>query len=223
MIQDLPRRQIAIELVRKSYQSLGPYLAQGERVWHCLGDLAIVAMLLDESEMFTRLFDLMQNAPEEYRWLKRSFQQEQVEKSFPIYQESTIVEMIRKCAKSESHLALALERQYSDAISIAKSEGNSESERMLEEIASMQALFGDFGKALGTIETQVTPQFRQRGALLVLVIELFRNGRFEQARTILHKLESSNQDVWNRAGENFHIAMSLIGRLPWQGYPFPDW
>ena len=222
MIQDSHRKQIAIELVHNSHQLVLPHLQQGERVWNCISGLAIAAMLLNEQEIYKHLFSLILNAPAEFRWQESLFEREGIEKRFPPYQESEVIAMIRACGRSEPHLALSFERSYADAISIAASQAK-DSERMLEEIASTQAILGDFEWAQDTIEHHVTSDFRQRGALLVLVIELLRRGRFEQAKSMLHKLDSGNQDVWNRASENVHIVLSLIGRLPWQGYPFPDW
>jgi hypothetical protein len=90
---------------------------------------------------------------------------------------------------------------------------------LLEEVGDTLAVLGEFDEALSIARDPALDKFRQRGVLFVLVIELFRRGRVEEAGAILGELESQGLGPWER----IHLTLGFAGREPWGGYPYPDW
>ena len=81
------------------------------------------------------------------------------------------------------------------------------------------AVLGEFDGALSVARDEALQDFRRRGVLLVLVIELFRNARFAESQALLTEWESSNFGPWRR----LLLVLGFAGREPWCGYPYPDW
>jgi hypothetical protein len=51
-------------------------------------------------------------------------------------------------------------------------------------------------------------------------VEAFQRGEHERAARIYDELfRSSFADPWTRV----QVAAGLLGRMPWGGYPFPDY
>jgi hypothetical protein len=138
---------------------------------------------------------------------------EKLEEKHPPYREEDIVGRIRSCARTEEHFALCLEGRFQEARS------KSGAGVRLEEIGDTLAVLGEFSAAISVARDPALDDFRQRGVLFVLVIELFRRGRVEESEAILAELESSGLDAWER----IHLALGFAGREPWKGYPYPDW
>jgi len=138
---------------------------------------------------------------------------EALEQRHPPYREDVVLERIRSCVSSEPHFALCLEGLFREAQLLAGSGSP------LEEVGNTLAVFGEFDAARRVASDPALEGFRQQGVKLVLVIELFRRGRVDEARTLLDELESAGLDTWDRV----HVALAFAGREPWRGYPFPDW
>ena len=138
---------------------------------------------------------------------------ETLEEQYPPYREEDIVGRIRSCARTEEHFALCVEGRFQAARSKAGSS------KRLEEVGATFAVLGEFSAALTVARDPALDDFRQRGVLLVLLIELFRRGRIEESGAILAELESSGLDAWER----IQLALGFAGREPWTGYPYPDW
>jgi hypothetical protein len=130
----------------------------------------------------------------------------------PLTNES-IAEYIRKNGDSQQHLRLACDRLYSDAFAACKSELDT------EETAAAQAVLGDIDAALASAESVVTPDFRADNVRFICTIELFRRERWDNANT-LFDLIFPKQIGPDAAAQ---MALGANHRIPWLGYPFPDW
>jgi hypothetical protein len=137
---------------------------------------------------------------------------DELEKRHPPYHEETIVGRIRSYSQAQGHFALCLEGNAQEAQSNATG-------LPLEEVGDTLAVLGDFDSAMLVARDSRLESFRQRGVLLVLVIEFFRRSRIHSCEAILNELESSGLSAWNRIS----LALGFAGREPWGGYPYPDW
>ena len=87
----------------------------------------------------------------------------------------------------------------------------------LEEFASACAVAGHFERALRAIDSADFEPNRRSGPRMVLCVEAFRTDRRELAeRLILEHFANPGHFPLN-------VAAGLLGRLPWGGYPFPDY
>lgn len=154
--------------------------------------------------------ELPAGAPERMRALGDL---EALEKRHPPYRADVLVERIRSYAAREQHFALCLEGRFREAELLARSGVR------LEEVAETLAVLGEFDAARRIASDPALEAVRQRGVLLVLVIEMFRRGRVDEARLLREELESVGLSVWERV----HLALAFAGREPWAVYPFPDY
>jgi len=136
----------------------------------------------------------------------------ELESQHPVYCEEAMVGRIRANARTEGHFALCLEGKAQEAQS--NSAGLT-----LEEVGATLAVLGDLDSALRVARDPRLEPFRQRGVLLVLVIETFRRGQVDTCEALLTELESSGAGAWDRVS----LALGFAGREPWRGYPYPDW
>lgn len=155
-------------------------------------------------------FELPKNVPES---LRTADSPQQLERQFPCYVEHDIADRTRMSAKTEDHLRLCLEGNVARAFAIAKTE------LQLEEVCETLAILGDFDAALNVARAPTFPDSRRRGVLVVIAIELFRRGRIEEFEKILAILEKPRLGV----SEYAYLALGLSGRVPWGGYPYPDY
>jgi hypothetical protein len=87
----------------------------------------------------------------------------------------------------------------------------------LEEFASACAVAGHFERALGTLDDTDFEPNRRSGPRMVLCVEAFHAGRLELAeRLILEHFSTPGHFPLS-------VAAGLLGRVPWAGYPFPDY
>jgi hypothetical protein len=195
----------------------------------CIRSLARAATVLRQQDFADRALLLLRLAPDEAFWagmitnielpktvperLRTVDVPEKLEKESPPYREEEMVGRIRSYARTEEHFALCLEGRFQEARTMAGSD------RRLEEVGETLAVFGEFSAALSNARDPALVNYRQRGVLLVLVIELFRRGRITESEAILAELESSGIGAWDR----IHLALGFAGREPWGGYPYPDW
>lgn len=86
-----------------------------------------------------------------------------------------------------------------------------------EEYASACAVVGNIGEALAFIDTDTFPADRKRGPQVVACVESWRLGDLPQTQALLDRLTPRD------AYENAWLAAGFLGRMPWNGYPFPDY
>jgi hypothetical protein len=180
-------------------------------------DLAGAARLLSEEDLCLRAAHLLPKAPLNPFRLPGNFKQfrkvpplRELKKRYPTYDKSLILSSVYK---PSPHIVACLEGRYEDAVS------QTHKELDLEEVGATLAIMGEFEWALRVAGDEKLPAFRQRGVLMVLVIEMFRYGRLDQFQEIFAEFEASgigpDMCTW--------LARGFMGRLPWVGYPYPDW
>jgi hypothetical protein len=137
---------------------------------------------------------------------------DELETRHPMYSAEAMFGRIRACAKSEEHFALCVEGKAEEAQSNATG-------LKLEEVGATLAVLGDIDSVLRVARDPRLERVRQRGILLVLIIESYRRGRIDICEAILAELESAGVSAWDRV----FLALGFAGREPWGGYPYPDW
>jgi hypothetical protein len=137
----------------------------------------------------------------------------ELEARHPPYRGEKILDRIRSYAAVEEHLGLCLDGRLQEARAVA------ESGVQLEDVGRTLGVLGEFDMARSVASDPALQGFRQQGVRLVLVIELFRRGRVDEAGSLLAELESAGLGAWERV----HLALGLAGREPWGGYPLSDW
>lgn len=196
----------------------------------CLRAAGGVATVLGEYEVVERAIQLLSEAPDGAFWagmitniqLPETLPErmrtigpiKELEEQYPQYSEDKLVGRVQSYATCQKYLALCLEGLLQEARVLASSG------LQFEEMGAALALLGEFDAASSIASDPNLESFRQRGIKFVLVIELFRRGRIEEATRFLSELESDEGiNAWDR----IHLALGFAGREPWGGYPFPDW
>lgn len=128
---------------------------------------------------------------------------------FPIYERDAVMRTAR--TEPRAHRELALAERYDEAWDAC----TDDHER--EEVVALRALLHDFDGARAMLDRPSFPENRKPGPLVIIAIESFMRGEIERTRTVLSELERCNDVHWW-----VHAAAGLLGRLPWVGYPFPD-
>lgn len=188
-----------------------------------------IVKLLGEQDLLLRAERLLKEMPDESFWtainrgpeLPKTVPEEwrsvpphaELEQEFPLYQETKIRDFLEMAARDDRYLAATLEQRYEEAFALANSE------LAVEEIAITQAVLGDIEAALESAQHRVKPEFRQQTVLIVVAVESFRRGRLAEARAVLNDLELMGLGV----GDFYQLALGFAGRVPWSGYPYPDW
>jgi hypothetical protein len=195
----------------------------------CIRALGSAAKVLGQHDVADRAVHLLRAAPDGAFWAgmitnielpetvperMRSFEPPaELESRHPAYRADQLVERIRSDASTEKHFALCIEGRFQEARALAGSG------RQLEEVGDTLAALGQFEAARSVASDPALETFRQRGVRFVLVIELFRRGRVDEAGVLLAEMESAGLGAWERV----HLALGFGGREPWGGYPYPDW
>jgi hypothetical protein len=145
--------------------------------------------------------------------MRSIYRMEQLEASYPVFSESYIRDYVTTFCNSDSHLALAISGQYQEAFAACKAEVE------VEEVALTQAVLGDIEAALASARSIVKPESRAQGVVFVCTIELFRRDRLGDARAHLESFYPPGLHG-SSAGQ---MALGVCNRVPWGGYPYPDW
>ena len=87
----------------------------------------------------------------------------------------------------------------------------------LEEFASACAVAGHFECALHTLESADYETDRSVGPRMVVCVEAFRAGRLDIADSLISAHFSASGHF------PLSVAAGLLGRVPWGGYPYPDY
>lgn len=195
----------------------------------CIRALGSAAKVLGQHQVADRAVRLLRAAPDRAFWAGMITNMElpetvpermrtleppaELEYRHPPYRADELVKRIRSSALTEKHFALCLEGRSQEARTLAGSGVR------LEEVGQALAVLGEFDAARRVASDPTLEAFRQRGVQFVLVIELFRRGRMDEAGALLAELEPAGLGAWERV----HLALGFAGREPWGGYPFPDW
>jgi hypothetical protein len=122
-----------------------------------------------------------------------------------------IREMVREWSASSGRLGLCVRGQDNEALAMARSDVE------VEEIGEAQAVAGRIDAACKTADR--LPPFRRKLILLVACIEASRQGNARQSDALLAELRNIGLGAWDLLA----LALGLGDRMPWGGYPFPDW
>jgi hypothetical protein len=89
----------------------------------------------------------------------------------------------------------------------------------MEEIGCTFAVLGMHEKALEVTKRPELEEFRRAGIRRTIELEKLRKGDFDEIDLAGLMVNHEGIHPWN-AG---HIALCALGRLPYMGYPYPDW
>ena len=87
----------------------------------------------------------------------------------------------------------------------------------LEEFASACAVAGHFERALHTLDSADFETNRRSGPRMVVCVEAFRADRLDIADSLISAHFSTSGHL------PLSVAAGLLGRIPWGGYPYPDY
>lgn len=87
---------------------------------------------------------------------------------------------------------------------------------MREELASACAVLGHLDAATELINSEGFPPNRRSGPVMVLCVESFRRGELDRATDLLREMDDLAGWHW------VHLSAGFLDRVPWGGYPFPD-
>ncbi len=133
----------------------------------------------------------------------------QAEMQHPLFASSAAIEAM--CLASDRHIALCVGRDYGAAMAAAGTELE------LQEVALTQIILGDAEVALAFLP-KLSEQRRQH-VLLVAMLEFYRHGQIDRAVGVRDALPADFFDPYVLA----HMALTVSGRMPWLGYPYPDY
>lgn len=136
-----------------------------------------------------------------------------LEKDHPLCTDASLAEYVSNCGREQSSLRLAAIKKYEEAFAACKSELE------FEEVALAQAVLGDIDAALNSAAKIVMVEMRRRNVQFVCTFELFRRKNFDAAQALL-KLRILDSLTPLGAAQ---FALGIYQRIPWLGYPFPDW
>ena len=188
-----------------------------------VGGLALLASLHDVREITASvlkhapdqafLAGVITNIPEPSHFIRRDLPPpEQVEESFPVYEGELVLEDVR--GFEDSHIQSALEGGAFDL-----SEAHDDEHLAREEYLSTLAIAGEIGKALRLLDDDFVGAERHIGPLMVACVESFRRGDTELSERVLKRVLDASCSCW----EWLHLATGFLGRVPWGGYPYPDY
>jgi hypothetical protein len=89
----------------------------------------------------------------------------------------------------------------------------------MEEIGYTYAVLGQHEKALEVANRQELEEFRRAGIRRTIEMEKLRQGDFHKLHLVVLGIKHEGVHPWN-AG---YLALCALGRLPYMGYPYPDW
>lgn len=218
-------RARAVELLKRAASWFEGELPRQR--WHTMlatkvGGLAVLACDARSREVAERI---LRDAPDAAFWagaitnvpvaeLRRRIRRElpsatELDQRFPFYGAAVLDHLKRF---SGAHVLLVLEGRSQEAWESATTD------LAKEEHLETCALVGDNKRVLELHE--VLPPIRQDGPLMVACIESFRRDDEVTSRKMLDRLlDRRPNDCWMW----IHLASGFLGRVPWAGYPFPDY
>lgn len=195
--------------------------------WHTMlatkvGGLAVLACDARSRAVAERI---LRDAPDAAFWagaitnvpvagLRRRIRRElpsatELDQLFPIYG-ATVLDHVKRF--SEAHVLLVLEGRSREAWESATTD------LAKEEHLEACAVVGDNERVLELREA--LPPIRQDGPLMVACIESFRRNDEITSRKMLDRLHERRP---HDCGMWIHLASGFLGRVPWGGYPFPEY
>lgn len=139
---------------------------------------------------------------------------EDAERASPVKSTDDILAGIRRSCHNEPHLMLTIDGKVDEAFALQ----GSSSDLRQSEIAATVALLGNLPRACELTEAIGNSSYRE-GPWIAIAIEAFRRGDSPMLDRALDALGSDeSRSPWT----SLHLALGLMGREPWVGYPYPD-
>jgi hypothetical protein len=131
---------------------------------------------------------------------------------FPEYVGDVALKFVR--GEFAPHIQLTLEGRLTEAADHVTNE------RYAEEYASTCAVLGHLDAALAFIERPDFPASRKSGPLIVACVEGHRLGQDVLTRQLLARfIDDDRERPWHW----LFLAAGFLDRVPWGGYPYPDY
>ena len=131
------------------------------------------------------------------------------EASFPEYTTEVFATIVEQ---AEAHTAV-----FGDKSELHLARARASSALELEEFASACAVAGRFDDALDALANPDFEPVRRGGPLMALCVEAFRADRIDMADSLISAHFSTPGQF------PLSVAAGLLGRVPWGGYPYPDY
>jgi hypothetical protein len=151
------------------------------------------------------------NAPRESLVRRALPEREALDDLFPVYGDD-VLRHVRSF--EDSHIQLAIAGRIEEAWSKA------DSPLAKEECAATCGVNGDVAALVALIVRAEFPCDRWVGPAMVACVESYRRGDVEGAAGHLDAILTSE---WSGCWEWTQLAAGFLGRVPWGGYPFPDY
>ena len=189
-------------------------------------ELAALAKLGDAAEVMAIAMHVLRDAPataftagvmtnieDRSKLIRRSEPSlEQVLESFPDYEADAVIAYMN--ATGDAHITQVIEGNRAEARRQAATE------LAKEEHASTCAVLGYIDEALAFIESSDYPEGRRQGPRMVACVESHRRGDHRRAQQLFELLQGDRGcDPWT----GLILAAGFMGRVPWAGYPYPDY
>lgn len=137
------------------------------------------------------------------------------EREFPLMTTDDCLAGIRRTCRDAPHILYVLDGRLDEALALPTASlplGQSE-------IAGTVALMGDLARARNLTEAIDDPSYRE-APLVAIAVEAFRLGEDEMLQDALDALGNGDtRSPWI----SMQLALGLMGREPWAGYPYPDY
>jgi hypothetical protein len=195
----------------------------------CTIALGNAAKLLNHSSALVRAEKLLGTTPAQAFWdgvitnvdmaatdgrPARSFQEiEILKEEYPHFDEQCLRGMIAERGRTERHISLCLCGEFRKALE------ESNSEFLVQEIASTIAVLGHLKTASDVARGSLSDRERKRSALLVIAIESVRQRDMGNLPVVLRELEAEGLTAWDRIA----LALGFSQRRPWEIYPYSDY
>jgi len=220
-------RKVAITLLSRSAKYLESEARDHER-WHTLQfrPVAALALLANSSAVTDQIASLIRDAPAHaftdgiisnfdvsaLSAKRDAIVYEEADERFPEYAATDLPHVVVQFA-ALPHIASVLAGRVEDAI------GAANSDLLIEEVASMCAVVGRIDTCLEILDRPDFPRERADRPRMVACIESFRRGDATRAQHLLDQVAGPGAEGWDL----IFLTAGLIGREPWDGYPFPDY
>jgi hypothetical protein len=132
---------------------------------------------------------------------------EEMARNHPLCDDDFLIGQIK--AQDDPWIQLCLQGEMDAAVRVA------ESSLALDDIACTLAATNQFDRATAFIDAQSVTDNVKAHVRFVILLETCRRQLPGFAEAIL---QARRQDY-----ERLHVVLALAGRLPWIGYPYPDW
>ncbi|CAG0930477.1 hypothetical protein TFLX_01774 [Thermoflexales bacterium] len=218
MSHDIQHQQFAQQFLERTVGFLEQEAQENHYNWYCMRQAIAVALILERGDLVSRVKQLWRQAKLHFGYEERlqiDLSADSFNQLYPIYPLSEVPAMVNLTVRTgkSKHIALSVEKRYSEAFPLAADDF----ER--EQIIMTQIVLGDFDSAQQSLVSFNTVRDTKHMALLVFGVEYFRRDRFDQLQSILNDLRSSKMDMW----DHVLLACGFAGREPWGGYPYADY